>query len=224
MSLTFVQDNHTTFGITTSANLAFTSNTTAKSFLIAWAQIESATNNPTLSDSLGNTWIRFDVTQNLFGETWAGWYCAKGKGGANTVTISLSSANIQLAIAEYTGQLLLGSPIDFLQTPIIVVSNASSHTYGPYVASQSETLIFLGWAPANSTSTFTISGLTQRYGPNSSDGSFLMDGGISSGSLSPVVNASPASTLGGYFLGVRLVTGFVPSSWVTKHRDFINKR
>lgn len=111
--MAFVQGNNSgVYASSSSTALAFTSNNTAGNLLVAF--ISGANNSSlTISDSQGNTWVNlFTDTTLATTNTQAAWYALNCKGGANTVTVSWTTAEANvLMIAEY-GSVLSSSALD----------------------------------------------------------------------------------------------------------------
>lgn len=158
-ALTFVQG---TGGSSASANpsLAYGSNTTGLSFLVAWVGGVAAglgiTSVPT--DTLGNTWVQISTTQTYSTGLAAFYYVLSNKvaGGANTVQFHTTGAvATAFGVAEFTAQ-AVSSPLDqsnfsnFSST----TSLATFTTVGVTAANEEIIAMFI----SNNTQTFTSPG------------------------------------------------------------------
>lgn len=107
MAIAFVQDDVAAFPNTVAdgGTLAYGSNVSAGSLLIAALAIQSATvQGNALTDTLGNTWtmlVRSATSRGFITEIW---YAPCPSGGANTVTFDLTgTANCFPNLQEYSG-------------------------------------------------------------------------------------------------------------------------
>ena len=110
-------------GSTTPISLAFpSSNTSGNSLVVDFFCLLGGGNQPTVSDSQGNTYHEVFVEQPG-GDFWIQWVCYSCAGGANTVTITFHSSGIDdaaLAIHEY-------SPFSSIDTYAQTVEYSNSH-------------------------------------------------------------------------------------------------
>lgn len=176
MALTFVQQANNITSNTTFATIAYPSATTGSSYLLLSIQIASQNNVITVSDTLGNTWqliqnINLDTVQFALYQV----PINKVAGGVNTVNVSISGAAVAviLLIAEYTGQIGSGTPVDassgYLNEP------TSPFVFGPVTtAYTNEELIWFGWVGANITYTPAV-GWAARVNNNPNSGAALAD-------------------------------------------------
>ena len=78
-----------------------------------------------ISDTLGNLWVQVYNAVISVGQSMVTWYCLGCKGGANTITLTASSANfLRAAIGEWSGV----SPLATVKGPSAFTNNASSLT------------------------------------------------------------------------------------------------
>ena len=103
-----VQSSGVDSGNGTSAALAFASNNTANNTIIVVARIGGASQNPGISDSIGNTYVVVENYENSAGDTHVCWYATNIVAGANTCTLTnASSGTRRWIILEYEGKMLL---------------------------------------------------------------------------------------------------------------------
>lgn len=109
--ITLVQHTSVDAGTTSSASLAFKSNNTAGNWIGVCVRAGAANETITVTDSNGNTYDKaIQTNQTTDGDTLAIYYAQDIKGGANTVTVSLSASNtLRFAILEYSGVATSGS-------------------------------------------------------------------------------------------------------------------
>lgn len=117
MAIAFVQDD-SNFVVSAGATIAkaFTSDVTAGDMLIAAVGWHSDTQTCTITDSQGNSWTAIGSpasNANIAYRTQLFWARA-GSTGACTVTATCSGSNADryMVIAEYSGALAAGDPID----------------------------------------------------------------------------------------------------------------
>ncbi len=206
MSITFIQANQgLTSSGSTSFGLAYNTNTTAGSFLVAWVQNVTASATLSISDSLNNTWVQLGTTTSAFSEEWAIFYCPTNIGGANTVTITTTvSSGIIMGIGEWTGQ--SASPFDTGNTSMNSVLSATSLTTASITTAQAnETLIFCGFGN-NNAATLTPTSFTMRMNESGGSDAWLADSSIvaaSAGTYNATQNSSVAQFLSGWVLAIK---------------------
>lgn len=110
-----VQSRGVDSGAGTSAALAFLSNNTAGNIIIVAARFGGTAQNPGISDSQGNTYVRQINRDPAYGaDTFTVWYALNCAAGANTVTITnASSVTRRWVIHEYSAN---GETISFDQS------------------------------------------------------------------------------------------------------------
>ena len=130
-ALTVVQG---TGGTTSTGNpsLAFGSNTTGGSFLLAWVGAPNAVTIGTPTDTLLNTWVKIGstITYSASGSA-AFFYVASNKvgGGANTVQFATTAAgSSSYGIMEFTGQ-AVSNPLDQTSAIASFTSTTSLATF-----------------------------------------------------------------------------------------------
>jgi large repetitive protein len=99
-----------------SVSAAFSSSNTAGNLIIAFVRMDTTTQTVTITDSLGNSYIRaVSETQSTDGHQISIFYAKNIRAGSNTVTATFSAANAHswLAIYEYAG---LGTNVALDQT------------------------------------------------------------------------------------------------------------
>jgi hypothetical protein len=180
MGLTFVQGQTVLAGTGTSSGpTAYNTNTTGSSWLLVMGFVLT-TSAVTLSitDSLGNTWNQIG-SNIVFQTNTIGIFEVPANnvsGGANTVTLHSSvSAQLALAMAEYTGQTLSGEPVDVFTSSTWASTAASFGITGNFT---NESLIALAWD--SSTGAITGADGTVRLNGAGSATSVLEDRSISS--------------------------------------------
>jgi hypothetical protein len=108
----FVQGKGAFTGNGGTASLAYTSSVTKGDLLVVLAQIHGATGGynpgtPSISDSVGTTWIPFQAVFQITAGNWAaGWYGFAPSTGANTVSVTMAATNLSghgLNITEFSG-------------------------------------------------------------------------------------------------------------------------
>lgn len=143
-----------------SMTLAYNSNNTVGSLLVAICRIGVQPATATVSDSQGNTWVRDDTqTDTAQANDYSFWYAANAKAGANTITFQTSTnGSLRLIIAEYSG-VALTSPRD---QKLSTKSTGTSAASGAIVPTQPNELV-VGWFGTAAGNTITATGaLTQR--------------------------------------------------------------
>jgi hypothetical protein len=211
MGLTFVQSVSGISGAgATSFGLAYGSNTTGSSYLLALGVVSGlAAVTITATDGLGNTWSQigsnisdginqyalFQVPTNAVG------------GGADTVTLhSTVSSTLALVLAEYTGQ-ASSNPLDSSST--FTSASTGTITIGPTAGNQTnEEFIALGWC-GTTASVVANSGYTTRHANNNYvivDEAFSVTGSNTGGWT------MTASSVAAWLLSVKSTTSAAPST------------
>jgi hypothetical protein len=156
MALSFLQG--TQGGLVSSVmsqSVAYGTNTTGGSYLLLSIQVnQSFVNSPvsSVTDTLGNTWVKVVANDNLVGEQFEIWHVPANKvgGGANTVTVHITglATGIGLVLAEYANQ--AATPVD-VNTALTQVSSPTA-TYGPVTTNVAgDGLIWIGWTGGGTT-------------------------------------------------------------------------
>jgi hypothetical protein len=98
----------------TSQGLAFTSNVTAKSTLVAFVRSGAAAGNVTsVSDNVNGAWTkRFSQAQTTDGHSLDCWYKLNATAGATTVTVAQGSATLRFTIVEGVADATNGDALD----------------------------------------------------------------------------------------------------------------
>lgn len=149
---------------TTDGVLAYSSNVTGGNLLIAVVS-GSGTADPSVSDSLGNSWT--DIPRLLGGGggtsfTLKMFYTISTSTGANTVTITGLPADQGMSIYEYSG-IEAVSPLDNSTSTFADVGATATTTPTVYMTTQRRGLLFLAFADETTNNTFTAgSGFTLR--------------------------------------------------------------
>ena len=149
---TFVQSRHST-ATTADQSLAFTSNVTAGNLLVMGMR-EGATppGNPTVTDSLGNTWTLAQAFSNQFV-----YYTKTASSGACTVTVnSQGTVSTRMVILEFSGT--------FGTAPFHTAATGVSQGFSPITSNAvtpsaaNGVMIALCANDATTDSTFTVTG------------------------------------------------------------------
>ena len=214
-NLVFIQANDGSGVGLSSQTVAYSLNTTTRSYLLAWMWTNGDT-VASVTDSLGNTWTQisslpnggntriqlFQVAQNAVG------------GGANTVTIHYTSGTstfAQIVIVEYTGQYTAGAVLDAVNPN--VSDNSGGITLGANSVSThytNETVLFLPIDSGGLTITGTGGYTTEFAAPG--NGLVLVDGpATTAGSYAPTGTVSPAGSVFGITYSIRSSSSAVPS-------------
>jgi hypothetical protein len=157
MSIALVQATGNISG-TASVVKAYTSANVAGNLLVACVVSYAATDTPSISDTLGNTWSLAVNINNaaVFFPCASIFYCANCKAGANTVTGAFQTAfGGQLHLSEYSGAATT-SPLDKTATGSGTSANAVT---SPAVTTTVNGELLWGWAGAN-TSVANGAGMT----------------------------------------------------------------
>lgn len=211
-------------GVSNSASpysLAYSSNNTLGNILIVGGRI-NANSAPTISDSLGNTWVSQIADNWRLGNTYFMAYAIKCKAGANTVQITAAGA-ISICVAEFVG----------LGTAAFDKSSFADNGTGTWTTADSGVI-----TPSANNALIvstTCQGTTGNPGVTAGSGfSNLTNDNAQIASLESQIQATKASihgifTYGSAVTGACGVMSFInpqsgSSSWLKKHRDFINKR
>lgn len=169
MATSYVQSNAKTVAHgSSSTTLAFSSNNTAGNLIVVCVGFfKYLAGTASVSDSQGNTYTR--ANQQATGSTEADmWFAPNCNGGANTITISNTSTNVDfdVIIAEYSGADTI-SPLDAASG----ATSGSSATLS--IGSSAGLLVVYAYNSNNNTATLTpspSSGLTLRQHTSNSDG------------------------------------------------------
>ncbi len=142
MAIAFVQSNNGTTLLTPDP-IAFVSNNTAGSLLIATARLTAVVGAISVSDTQGNTWVSAVQQQNNTAGRWQVIFYAKNcKAGANTVTITsaVSQGRIEGVIAEYSG-LDTTAPLDQVAGANSGAGTGTVATAGPVTTTSASELL-----------------------------------------------------------------------------------
>src|ERR1035437_6931095 len=153
MGLTYIQAATIAGSSTTSISGAYGSPTTSQSWLVAFVWVNTQSTIFAITDTLGNTWTQ--VGSNIVDTTKHPeigiFQCKINKvgGGANTITAtSTASGYMRTEMAEYTGQILSGDPVDVSAGNFWYYTNGS---IGPITGGFSdETLVTLSYLQTGS--------------------------------------------------------------------------
>lgn len=98
-------------GYETSFGLAFDTNVTAGSLLVA---VGRGSDTITISDNNSNTWTQISAAVANYGGVGAMWYAYNANAGATTITIDTGStySDLCLSIAEFSGIVSASDPLD----------------------------------------------------------------------------------------------------------------
>jgi hypothetical protein len=163
--LNFVQVASKTQVGSGNATLAFGSNTTGSSLLLAMVIATGTIGGAfTVTDSLGNTWVPYGVNYNAAGNVGAIYAVPANvlAGGADTITVaySLTHTVIQILLLEYTNQ-AAANPIDAVGAWVSNSSGATA-TFGPVTSTQTNEQILAVASMGNNLSLTAGAGYTMR--------------------------------------------------------------
>jgi hypothetical protein len=228
-NLTFIQGGGNQNSAGSTLALAYSSNTTGSSLLLAFTQFNAVTGSASLADTLLNTWTQIGTPTVIGGNTVQLWQVPvnKAPGGADTVTMTapVSNAFNVLGLLEYTNQAV--SPIDVFSA---WASGTGTTATTPSITTTftNETLVVWGLNGDALASTVGAGFTLRLNGSNATSKQVVaedeaqLNAGTFSGTWTQTNVAWKTAILGIKSTASSGAGGSI--SWVNRHRRFINKR
>ena len=222
MGISFVQA--TDGNGTTTAVVPFVSNNSAGNLLIAWGLSLGSASLLSIQDSQSNVWIPSPNIQNVVwggsgGTVSSAWYCLTTKAGANTVTLTSTTANFaQVAIAEYSG---IASFDQDAQTSGFTRTTASSGN----ITTTSAIELLVGLYATRGGTVTAFGGYTARVN-DTANGIYLADSttsSITTTSSNDTLSSSVADIIG-IMTFAAAGSGSSSEGWMNRQHKFVNKR